>query len=118
MATKRTYSKLGIAAIIGGVWLTAIEIYGAVSYLVSQSQPHYLVAGGAVVTAVAVIHAHPGWALLGRSQVSTRRPPLGGNGSRPKRDRLCRGRADRRCKRQRGEGPSGNRSEARAGAGC
>jgi hypothetical protein len=55
MATKRRYSKWGIAAIIGGVALTGIEIYGAVSYLVSQEQPHYLVAGGAVVTLVAAI---------------------------------------------------------------
>jgi len=49
MAKRRTYSKWALAAIVGGVALTAIEIYGAVSYLVSQSQPHYLVAGGAVV---------------------------------------------------------------------
>jgi hypothetical protein len=56
MATKRrTYSNWGIAAIVGGVALTAIEIYGAVSFLVSQEQPHYLVAGGAVVTMVAAI---------------------------------------------------------------
>jgi len=47
MAKRRTYSKWALAAIVGGVALTAIEIYGAVSYLVSQSQPHYLVAGGA-----------------------------------------------------------------------
>jgi len=55
MAKRLRYSKLALAAIIGGVALTAIEIYGAVSYLVSQSQPHYLVAGGAVVTMVAAI---------------------------------------------------------------
>jgi hypothetical protein len=56
MATKRpysTYSLWAIAAIAGGVVLTAIEVVGAVGYLVSQNQPSYLVAGGAVVTAVA-----------------------------------------------------------------
>jgi hypothetical protein len=55
VAKRSRYSKLGIAAITGGVCLTAIEIYGAVSFLLSQAQPHYLVAGGAVVTAVAAI---------------------------------------------------------------
>jgi hypothetical protein len=49
------YSKWGCAAITGGVILTAIEVYGAVGYLVSQGQPNYLVAGGAVVTIVAAI---------------------------------------------------------------
>jgi hypothetical protein len=49
------YSKLGLAAIVGGVTLVAIEVYGAVGYLVSQGQPNYLVAGGAVVTIVAAI---------------------------------------------------------------
>lgn len=49
------YSKWGLAAIVGGAVLTAIETYGAVSYLVSQGQPNYLVAGGAVVTVVAAI---------------------------------------------------------------
>jgi hypothetical protein len=33
---KRTYSKWGIAAIIAGVVLTAIEVVGAVSYLLQQ----------------------------------------------------------------------------------
>jgi hypothetical protein len=42
-------------AIACGIALTAIEIVGAVSYLVSQAAPSYLVAGGAVVTAVAAI---------------------------------------------------------------
>ena len=55
MAKPSRYSKWGAAAIVGGVCLTAIEVYGAVSYLVSQSQPSYLVAGGAVVTVVAAI---------------------------------------------------------------
>jgi hypothetical protein len=41
------------AAIVGGVALTGIEVYGAVGYLVSQGQPNYLVAGGAVVTIAA-----------------------------------------------------------------
>src|SRR5262249_54042411 len=43
----RTNSKWGLAAIVAGVAVRAMEIYGAVSYLVSQSQPHYWVAGGA-----------------------------------------------------------------------
>jgi hypothetical protein len=56
MAAKcQTYSKWAIVAITGGVMLTAIEVYGAVSYLASQEQPHYLVAGGAIVTMVAAI---------------------------------------------------------------
>src|SRR5262245_25873429 len=45
----------GHAAIAGGVVLTAIEVTGAVTYLVSQASPSYLIAGGAVVTAVAAI---------------------------------------------------------------
>lgn len=49
------YSKWELTAITGGAALTVIEVYGAVSYLVSQSQPNYLVAGGAVVTIVASI---------------------------------------------------------------
>lgn len=54
MATKHSnYSKWALAAIAGGAVLTAIEVYGAVSYLVSQAVPNYLVAGGAVVTLVA-----------------------------------------------------------------
>lgn len=52
---KLAYSKWGCAAIAGGAVFTAIEIYGAVSYLVSQSMPNYLVAGGAVITAVAAV---------------------------------------------------------------
>jgi hypothetical protein len=55
MATKRRYSMWGLAAILAGVILTAIEVYGSVTYLVSQAQPNYLVAGGAVVTMVAAI---------------------------------------------------------------
>jgi hypothetical protein len=51
MATRSRYSKWALVAISGGVALTAIEIVGAVSYLVSQDSPSYLVAGGAVVTA-------------------------------------------------------------------
>lgn len=50
---KSRYPKWACAAIAGGVALTAIEVYGAVSYLVSQAQPNYLVAGGAVVTIAA-----------------------------------------------------------------
>jgi len=50
-----SYSKWGLAAIAGGVALVAIEVIGAVSYLVSQAQPSYLVAGGAVVTVVSAI---------------------------------------------------------------
>ena len=42
MATFR-YSKLGLAAIAAGVTLTGIEVYGSVSYLLSQLQPSYLV---------------------------------------------------------------------------
>ena len=45
-------SKWVIAAIVFGGALTAIEVYGAVDYLVSQGQPLYLIVGGAVVTAV------------------------------------------------------------------
>ncbi len=55
MARSFTYSKWALAAIAGGVALTAIEVYGAVGYLVSQAQPNYLVAGGALVTLVAAI---------------------------------------------------------------
>jgi Ca2+/Na+ antiporter len=55
MATRRGYSKSALAAIVGGVVLTAIEVIGAVGYLLSQDQPSYLVAGGAVVTVVAAI---------------------------------------------------------------
>lgn len=55
MAKRFRYSRWALAAIVAGVCLTAIEVYGAVSYLVSQAQPHYLVAGGAVVTMVAAI---------------------------------------------------------------
>ena len=50
MATKRPYSRWGLAAIAGGAVLTGIEVIGAVGYLVSQNQPSYLVLGGAVVT--------------------------------------------------------------------
>jgi hypothetical protein len=54
MAKRRFhYSKWALAAIIGGVVLTAIEVVGAVGYLLSQDQPSYLIAGGAVVTVVA-----------------------------------------------------------------
>ena len=53
MATKRPYSRWGLAAIAGGAVLTGIEVTGAVGYLVSQNQPSYLVAGGAVVTCCA-----------------------------------------------------------------
>jgi hypothetical protein len=35
--------------------LTAVELTGAVGYLISQAQPSYLVAGGAIVTVVAAI---------------------------------------------------------------
>ena len=52
---KSSYPKWAYAAIVGGVALTAIEVYGAVSFLVSQAQPNYLVAGGAVVTIVAAM---------------------------------------------------------------
>jgi hypothetical protein len=49
------YSYLGLAAIAGGIGLTAIEVVGAVGYLMSQDQPSYLVAGGAAVTVVAAM---------------------------------------------------------------
>jgi hypothetical protein len=49
------YSKLGLAAIVGGALLTTIEVIGAVGYLVNQNQPSYLVPGGAVVTIVAAV---------------------------------------------------------------
>lgn len=52
---KLAYSKWGSAAIVAGAVLTAIEVYGAVSYLVSQNMPNYLIAGGAVVTIVAAV---------------------------------------------------------------
>jgi hypothetical protein len=55
VAKVPSYSKWALAAIAGGVTLTAIEVVGAVGYLVSQNQPSYLVAGGAVVTVVAAI---------------------------------------------------------------
>jgi hypothetical protein len=56
MAAKHSkYSRWGLAAIGGGIALTAIEVYGAVSYLVSQAVPNYLVAGGTVVTLVAAV---------------------------------------------------------------
>ena len=56
MATKHSkYSKWGLAAIGGGVALTAIEVVGAVGYLISQDQPSYLVAGGAIITVIAAI---------------------------------------------------------------
>jgi membrane protease YdiL (CAAX protease family) len=47
------YSKWALTAIFCGVVLTAIEVVGAVGYLLSQDQPSYLVAGGAAVTVVA-----------------------------------------------------------------
>ena len=47
--------QVGLVAIAGGIALTAIEIVGVVSYLTSQSSPSYLVAGGALITAVAAI---------------------------------------------------------------
>lgn len=52
---RLVYPRWGLAAIVAGAVLTAIEVYGAVSYLVSQNMPNYLVAGGAVVTIVAAI---------------------------------------------------------------
>lgn len=55
MAKSARYSKWGAAAIFGGVCLTAIEVYGSYSYLASQGQPNYLVAGGMVVTIIAAI---------------------------------------------------------------
>src|SRR5262245_58307218 len=55
MAKHLKYSKWGLAAIAGGIALTAIEVVGAVSYLVGQDSPSYLVAGGAMVTVVAAI---------------------------------------------------------------
>ena len=55
MAAKVRYSYLGLAAIAGGIGLTAIEVVGAVGYLMSQDQPSYLVAGGAAVTVVAAM---------------------------------------------------------------
>jgi hypothetical protein len=55
MAKRIRYSKWALAAIIGGVVLTAIEVVGAVGYLVQQDQPSYLIASGAVVTVVAAM---------------------------------------------------------------
>jgi hypothetical protein len=55
MGLSLSTSKWGLAAIAGGVALTAIEVTGAVTYLVSQDSPSYLVAGGAIVTVVAAI---------------------------------------------------------------
>src|SRR5262245_48609338 len=55
MAKHLKYSKWGLAAIAGGIALTAIEVVGAVSYLVGQDSPSYLVAGGAMVTVVSAI---------------------------------------------------------------
>lgn len=55
MAKPHSYSKWSIAAIAFGVCFTAIEVIGAVGYLVGQAQPSYLVAGGAVITVVAAI---------------------------------------------------------------
>ena len=55
MATVIRYSKLSASAIAAGVILTGIEVYGSVSYLLSQSQPSYLVLGGAIVTAITAI---------------------------------------------------------------
>src|SRR5262245_17591810 len=55
MAKCLTYSKWACVAIAAGAALTAVEVIGAVGYLVNQDQPSYLVAGGALVTAVAAI---------------------------------------------------------------
>src|SRR5262245_2226912 len=52
---KLSYSKWGCVAMTGGVILTAIEVVGAVGYLVQQDQPSYLIAGGAVITVVAAM---------------------------------------------------------------
>jgi hypothetical protein len=49
------YSKWSGAAIVCGIVLTAIEVIGSVGYLMSQDQPSYLIAGGAVVTVVAAM---------------------------------------------------------------
>ena len=55
MAKRIRYSKWALAAIVGGVVLTAIEVVGAVSYLVQQDSPSYLIAGGAIITVVAAM---------------------------------------------------------------
>ena len=52
---KRSYSKWPIAAMTCGVALTAVEVIGAVGFLLEQSSPSYLVAGGAIVTIVAAM---------------------------------------------------------------
>jgi hypothetical protein len=53
MAKQSKYSIMDIAAIAGGLALTSVEVVGSVSYLLRQSQPSYLVAGGAIITVVA-----------------------------------------------------------------
>src|SRR5262245_53941030 len=55
MAKRLTYSKWACVAVTAGAALTAVEVIGAVGYLVNQYQPSYLVAGGALVTVVAAI---------------------------------------------------------------
>ena len=52
MAKRLTYSKWACVAISAGAALMAVEVIGAVGYLVNQDQPSYLVAGGALVTVV------------------------------------------------------------------
>ena len=52
---KRSYSKWGLVAIGGGMAHTAIEVIGAVSYLVGQASPSYLIAGGGLIIGVTAI---------------------------------------------------------------
>ncbi|MFZ0854399.1 MAG: hypothetical protein WAO08_35025 [Hyphomicrobiaceae bacterium] len=97
MATKHSkYSKWGLAAIGGGVALTAIEVVGAVGYLISQDQPSYLVAGGAIITVIAAILPILRALLVG-TEASLGPNVVGRNGPSAKPYLHRRGRANRRC---------------------
>src|SRR5215470_9290116 len=114
MATRRTYSKWALAAIVGGVALTTIEVIGAVGHLVSQNQPSYLVAGGASRDDCGGRAPHPCWALLAVWALVARHLSLGGNGPSAERHLHGCGRANRRCARWGKSGPLGYRSADRA----
>lgn len=47
------YHPWRVGAMCSGVALTGVELWGALTYLVGQGQPSYLVAGGACVTILA-----------------------------------------------------------------
>lgn len=47
------YHPWRVGAMCSGVALTGVELWGALSYLLGQGQPSYLVAGGACVTILA-----------------------------------------------------------------